>query len=243
MIIIPAIDLRSKKVVRLTQGDFQREKQYSDNPVEVALSWQTKGAELIHVVDLDGAFSGEPRNLDVVEKIAAAVRVPIQLGGGLRTRESVSSALSKGVSRVIIGTKACTDLGFMKALVDKFSDRIAVSIDAAGKGVVAAGWAMEIPKTTAEVADEMQSIGVKTIIFTNVIGDGTLKGLDKQWVIDMLDAAGNANVIIAGGVSSLDDIRMLKTLNKSNLYGVITGKAIYEGTLNLADAIKLAEDM
>ena len=243
MIIIPAIDLRSKKVVRLTQGDFKREKQYSDNPAEVALSWQTKGAELIHVVDLDGAFSGEPKNLDVVETIAAAVRVPIQLGGGLRTSEAVSSALSKGVSRVIIGTKACTDLGFMKTLVAEFGDKIAVSIDAAGKGVVAAGWAMEIPKTTAEVADEMQQIGVKTIIFTNVIGDGTLQGLDKQWVIDMLDAAGNANVIIAGGVSSLDDIRMLKTLNKSNLYGVITGKAIYEGTLNLADAIKLAEDM
>jgi len=243
MIIIPAIDLRSKKVVRLTQGDFKREKQYSDNPTEVALSWQTKGAELIHVVDLDGAFSGEPKNLDIVEKIAAAVRVPIQLGGGLRTMSAVSSALSKGVSRVIIGTKACTDLGFMKTLVAEFGDKISVSIDAAGKGVVAAGWAMEIPKTTAEVADEMQSIGVKTIIFTNVIGDGTLLGLEKKWVIDMLDAAENANVIIAGGVSSLDDIRMLKTLNKPNLYGVITGKAIYEGTLNLADAIQLAEDI
>jgi len=243
MIIIPAIDLRSKKVVRLTQGDFQREKQYSDNPVEVALSWQTQGAEYIHVVDLDGAFSGEPKNLDIVEAIVGAVRVPIQLGGGLRTKESVSQAISKGVSRVIIGTKACTDVAFMKTLIEEYGDKIVVSIDAAGKGVVAAGWAMEVPKTIMEVADDMQQIGVKTIIFTNVIGDGTLQGLDKKWVLDVLEAAGNANVIIAGGVSSLDDIRMLKSLNRPNLYGVITGKAIYEGTLDLADAIKLTGDM
>ena len=243
MLVIPAIDLRSKKVVRLTQGDFKREKKYSDNPVEVAMNWQTQGAELIHVVDLDGAFSGEPKNLDIVEAIVAAVKVPIQLGGGLRTEKAIADAIDIGVSRIIIGTKAVTDLDFTKKMVKEYGEKIAVSIDAIGLGVMVAGWGEEIPKTATELASEISDLGVKTIIFTNIKIDGTLEGIKEYWVRDMISAAGNANVIIAGGVSSLDDIRMIKTLNKPNLYGVITGKAIYEGTLNLADAIKLAEDM
>jgi len=240
MIIIPAIDLRYKKVVRLTQGDFAREKSYSDNPVDVAKKWQDEGAEFIHVVDLDGALAGEPKNLDVVEKIISAIKVPVQLGGGLRTRNDVAGVLAKGVTRAIIGTKACTDAGFTKALVDEFKEKIAVSIDAAGMGVVAAGWGIEVPKVANQLAEEMKNMGVKTIIFTNTIQDGMLKGIDAKWVEDMLDAAAGTNVIIAGGVSAIEDIKKLKEMKRPNLYGAIAGKALYEGTMDLKEAIKVA---
>ena len=146
--------------------------------------------------------------------------------------------IDKGVSRVILGTKAFKDPGFIKELVKEFGEKISVSIDAVGKGVVAAGWGDNVSKTASKVAKEMIECGVSTLIFTNVTRDGTLEGVEKEWAGDMLDAAGEANVIIAGGVSTLDDIKMLAGLNKKNLYGVITGKAIYEGALDLGEAIE-----
>jgi len=244
MLVIPAIDIIDKKVVRLTQGDFRRETFYSDDPVKIAKKWQKEGAELIHVIDLDGARTGEPRNLDVISEIIKTIDMPIQLGGGLRTRKAIAEAIDIGVSRVIIGTKAATDIVFTKKMVEKYGEKIAVSIDAIGLGVMASGWGEEIPKTATELASEISGIGVPTIIFSNIKYDGTLEGVKEYWVKDMVQSVGDAKVIIAGGVSSVDDIIMLKEISrhKKNLYGVITGKAIYEGKLNLADAIKTAKE-
>jgi len=238
MIVIPAIDIIGGKVVRLFQGKYDKKTHYSDDPASVAEKWEEQGAEWIHVVDLDGAKEGKPRNADVIGDICKAVKVRVQSGGGLRDLDSVRQMINKGVSRVILGTRAYKDSGFIKELVQEFGGKISVSIDAIGKGVVAAGWGDNVPKTANEVAKEMIECGVSTLIFTNIMQDGTLNGVEKEWVKDMMDVAGEAKVIIAGGVSTLDDIKMLAELNKKNLYGVITGKAIYEGTLDLKEAIE-----
>jgi phosphoribosylformimino-5-aminoimidazole carboxamide ribotide isomerase len=244
MLIIPAIDIIDKKVVRLTQGDFQRMTSYSDDPVSIAKIWQSQGAEIIHIVDLDGAKAGRPINIDIAAKIAKAIDIPVQLGGGLRTRQDIDEAISKGAARVIIGTKAAVDLDFIKGLLACYGEKIIISIDVLGHGVMASGWGEEISRTAADMASEMSSIGAETIIFSNIKQDGTLTGIVEHWVTDMLKAACNAKVIIAGGVSSMDDIIKLKeiALQYKNLYGVITGKAIYEGRLDLACAISKAKE-
>jgi phosphoribosylformimino-5-aminoimidazole carboxamide ribotide isomerase len=244
MLIIPAIDIIDKKVVRLTQGDFQRMTSYSDDPVSIAKIWQSQGAEIIHIVDLDGAKAGRPINIDIVAEIAKAIVVPVQVGGGLRTRQDIDKALSKGAARVIVGTKAAVDLAFIKNLIASYGEKIVISIDVIGHGVMASGWGEEIPRTAADMASEMSSIGAQTIIFSNIKQDGTLTGIVENWVTDMLKAACNAKAIIAGGVSSMDDIIKLKDIAQQykNLYGVIIGKAIYEGRLDLACAIKLAKE-
>jgi len=240
MLIIPAIDLRSGRVVRLIQGDYAKETFYSGNPAEVAEEWQAQGAKLIHIVDLDGALEGEPRNLAAVDDICKAIKVPVQLGGGLRTYEAIERALSKGVLRVVIGTKACTDDEFTKKLIADFKDKIAISIDAAGENVATAGWTSTTAMRADNLAKKMESFGVKTIIYTNILKDGTLEGLELDQVRTILDAV-DIEVIIAGGVSSLKDIEDLNSLNSPNLAGVITGKALYEGKLDLKEAIKVAE--
>jgi phosphoribosylformimino-5-aminoimidazole carboxamide ribotide isomerase len=244
MIVIPAIDIIDGKVVRLTQGDFNRETIYSDNPVEIAIKWQAQGAEMLHVVDLDGARSGKPMNLRIAGEIARSVNIPVQLGGGLRVKEDIEGALSEGISRVIVGTKAAIDIDFIKGLIACHGEKIIVSIDAVGIDVMASGWGEEIPKTAIDLAREMSGIGVSTIIFSNIKYDGTLEGVKEHWVKDMIESAGNTSVIIAGGVSSLDDIVRLKriSIKSKNLYGIITGKAIYEGKLDLARAIKAAKE-
>jgi phosphoribosylformimino-5-aminoimidazole carboxamide ribotide isomerase len=244
MIVIPAIDIIDKKVVRLTQGDFNRETVYSDNPVDMAMKWQAQGAQLLHVVDLDGARSGECINLDTVAQISKSVDIPVQFGGGLRTKEDIDKAFTAGVSKVIVGTRAAIDIDFIKNMLASYGEKIIVSIDALGIDVMASGWGEEIQKTAIALACEMSGIGVSTIIFSNIKYDGTLEGIKEYWVKDMIDSAGHAKVIIAGGVSSLSDINKLKEISKEkkNLYGAITGKAIYEGKLNLADAIKAAKE-
>jgi phosphoribosylformimino-5-aminoimidazole carboxamide ribotide isomerase len=240
MLVIPAIDIREKKVVRLLKGDFAKETVYSDNPVEVAKGWQSKGAKLLHIVDLDGAYSGEPKNLDVIRDIQKAVDIPIEAGGGLRDYESVDMALSAGVARVIIGTRAYMDEDFLIKLIDKFNKRIAVSIDAEGKDVVAKGWRSKTLFNAPELAKKMESLGVKTIIYTNVLKDGTLESPQLDIVKEMLDSV-KTDIIISGGISCLKDIEDIKALRRPNLNGVIVGKALYEGKLDLKKAIETIE--
>lgn len=242
MIIIPAIDIRSRKVVRLKQGDFDKQALYSDDAVEVAMRWQGMGAKSLHIVDLDGALSGEPRNLDIVEKVYSSVGIPIQLGGGLRSDESVERVLSKGISRAIVGTRAYKDEEFIKRLIDMFgSTRIAVAIDAAGGIVVSNAWKEPTDMNAVDIARKMESLGVDMIIYTDVLKDGTLESPQIDLAKEMLDAV-SINVIISGGVSSLQDVKDLKALNRPNLYGVITGKALYESRLDLREAISIAEE-
>jgi phosphoribosylformimino-5-aminoimidazole carboxamide ribotide isomerase len=242
MLIIPAIDIRSKRVVRLTQGDFNKETFYSRDVVEVARRWQEMGAKFLHIVDLDGALAGEPKNIDIVEQVYKSINIPIQFGGGLRTERDVERVLSKGISRAIIGTRAYKDDEFVKRLIEAFgSNRIAVGIDAAGDIVVSKGWTETTGIGAIAVAKRMESLGVGMIIYTNVLKDGTLESPQIDLAKEMLGAV-SIKVIISGGISSLQDIRDLKALNKPNLYGVITGKALYEQKLDLKEAIQIAEE-
>jgi len=241
MLIIPAIDIRSSRVVRLTQGDFTKETFYSGNPAEVAKEWQDKGAKRLHLVDLDGALAGEPKNLEAIEGICNAIDIPVELGGGLRTDDSVDAALSKGVTNVIIGTRAFTDQDFVKRLVDKFKDKIIVGIDFAGDKIMVEGWISPAGEKPIDFAKKIESLGVKTIIYTNVLKDGTLEKPQLDPVIEVLDAV-NIDIIISGGISSIDDIRDLKGLNRKNLLGIITGKALYEDKLDLEEALRVAEE-
>jgi len=240
MIIIPAIDIRGGRVVRLLQGDFSKETFYSGDPVEMAKTWEAQGAWMLHVVDLDGALTGEPKNLNVIEAIQKSVDIPIEVGGGLRTELAVESLLDKGISRAIIGTRAYTDEKFLKGLLESFDEKIIVGIDAAGDNVVADGWRSTTSINAIELAKRMEGLGVSTIIYTNVLKDGTLEKPQLEPIEDMLDAV-EIDVIISGGISSLEDIKDLKALDRPNLYGVITGKALYEGKLNLTEANKVAE--
>jgi len=238
MIIIPAIDIRGGKVVRLLQGDFTKETSYSDNPVEIARRWAEEGAEYLHIVDLDGAKTGEPKNLDLVRKIKDEVGIPIEMGGGLRSEDVVKEAFSIGVSRAIIGTRAFKDPEFLKGLLKQYKGDIAVGIDAKEKQVVAEGWISTTDLDAVDLARQMQDIGVETIIYTNVLRDGTLERPQFELVKEMLDSV-DINVIISGGISSIDDIKGLMDLNKDNLYGVIVGKALYEGRVSLAEVISI----
>ena len=239
MIAIPAIDIIDKKVVRLIKGDYSKKKVYSDNPVEVAKKWESEGAELLHIVDLDGALSGETKNLDVVKKIASEVSIQVELGGGIRDEESVKKALSTGVSRVILGTKACTDRDFVRSLVDKYGSKIVISIDAVAGIVYAEGWVKKTQLTAKDLIKEMEELGVKTLVYTDILRDGVMGGINTCLVKDILDA-GKADMIISGGISSLDDIEALKNLHKKNLAGVIIGKALYEEAFTLREAIKVS---
>lgn len=242
MFIIPAIDIRSKGVVRLTQGDFNKETFYSRDVVEVARQWQEMGAKLLHMVDLDGARAGEPKNIDIVEQVYKAINIPIQLGGGLRTDEVIEQVLSKGISRAIIGTRAYKDDEFVKRLVKTFgSNRIAVAIDAAGDTILSKGWTESTGISAIAVAKKMESLGVDMVIYTNVLKDGTLESPQIDLAKEMLDAV-SIKVIISGGISSLQDIKDLKVLNRPNLYGIITGKALYEQRFGLKEAIQIAEE-
>ncbi len=242
MFIIPAIDIRSKRVVRLLQGDFNKETFYSANVVEVARKWEEMGARFLHMVDLDGALAGEPKNLDVVEQVSKSVDIPIQLGGGLRTEKNVESALSKGVSRVIIGTRAYEDDEFVKRLVKAFgADKVAIGIDAAGDIILSKGWTESTGIGAFSLGKKMESLGAGMIIYTNTLKDGTLESPQLGLAEKML-AAVSIKVIISGGIASLQDIRDLKALDRPNLYGVITGKALYEQRLDLREAIQIAEE-
>jgi len=243
MFIIPAIDIRSKRVVRLLQGDFDKETFYSADVVEVARRWQDMGAKFLHMVDLDGALAGEPKNIDVVEQVCNSIGIPVQLGGGLRTERDVELVLSKGVSRVIIGTRAYEDDEFVKELVKSFgADRIAIGIDAAGDIILSKGWTESTGIGAFTLAKRMESLGIGMIIYTNTLKDGTLESPQIDLAKKMLDAV-SIKVIISGGISSLQDIKDLKALGSQNLYGVITGKALYEQRLDLKEAIKIAEEV
>ena len=242
MFIMPAIDIRSKRVVRLLQGDFNKETFYSADVVEVAKKWEEMGAKFLHMVDLDGALAGEPKNLDVIQQVCQSVSIPVQLGGGIRTEKNAELVLSKGVSRVIIGTRAYEDDEFVKRLVKTFgADKIAIGIDAAGDIILSKGWTESTGIDAFTLAKKMESLSIDMIIYTNTLKDGTLESPQLELAKKMLDTV-SIKVIISGGVSSLQDIRDLKALGNMNLYGVITGKALYEQRLDLKEAIKIAEE-
>lgn len=240
MTIYPAIDIKGGRCVRLTQGRADAETVYSDDPAGVAAAFKASGAEWVHVVDLDGAFSGEPRNLDVVVRIAG-LGLKVQLGGGLRTRTSVELALKSGAERVVIGTRAAGSDSFISELVEEFGRKIAVGIDARDGKVAIRGWVDTTETSALLLARKMDALGVATLIHTDVGTDGMLGGPNFAAQEAMLGAVG-ARVIASGGVGTREDIVRFVEARKSrpNLDGVIVGKAIYERRVELKDLLGIA---
>lgn len=233
MKLYPAIDIIDGKCVRLVQGDYSQKTTFSDSPTEVAKRWESQGGDLIHIVDLDGARSGNQDNLEVIRKIAASVSVPIEVGGGVRSLEAAERLLSAGVSRVIIGTAALKTPDLVRAAVEKYGDKIAVGIDAKDGLAAVCGWEEVSSVRAVDLAREMQSLGVKYIIYTDIATDGMLKGANTAAMKEMVNAVPKVNIIASGGVSSTDDI---KALEAAGVEGAIIGKALYTGALSLSEA-------
>lgn len=240
MIIFPAIDLRGGKCVRLIQGDFDKETVYSDDPQATARRWQSCGAKFLHVVDLDGARAGSPQNLDAIEKILDAVEIPIEVGGGIRTLDDMAKLLSLGVRRVILGSVAVENPALVSEAVKRFGDKIVVGIDARNGFVATHGWEKSSGVAAADLAKQIAAAGVKTIIYTDISKDGMLSGVNAKTFAELAKSSG-AQIVASGGVKSIEDIRALKAVESSGVVGVIVGKAIYTGSLDLKSAIALAE--
>lgn len=240
MMIFPAIDLRQGRCVRLVEGKIDRETVYSHDPAGMARHWEEMGAEFLHLVDLDGAFSGFPQNLSVVKEIIDSIRIPVQLGGGIRTMETVEMLLEEGVHRVILGTAAISDADLVARACDKYGERIVIGIDSK-KGLVAIeGWEATSAKTALELALEMKAMGVARVIYTDIGRDGTLKGANVEATGELARKSG-LKVIASGGVSSLDDIRAIKNIEESGIEGVILGKVLYSQAVDLREALKVAK--
>ena len=239
MLIIPAIDIRNGKCVRLFKGDFARETVFSDHPEEMAMKWQSAGARFLHLVDLDGALAKKPMNLAAVERILGSVDIPVELGGGIRSLENIEEALALGVNRVILGSVAVQDPALVKEACRKYEERIIVGIDAKDGIVAVDGWGVSGEVEAGELAKRMVNAGVRTIIYTDISRDGTLSGVNAEATVALAKESGAA-VIASGGVSSLDDIRRLKALEADGVCGVIVGKSIYTGALDLQEAIEIA---
>jgi phosphoribosylformimino-5-aminoimidazole carboxamide ribotide isomerase len=234
LILYPAIDIRDGQTVRLVQGDYERETVYDEDPVVAARRWAGEGARWLHVVDLDGARSGEPQNLEHVRRIVAAVDVPIQLGGGLRDSGKVEDAISTGVERVVLGTAAVRDPELAEAIAAAHGDRVVASIDARGGKVAAEGWAERSELTPEEVVATLSERGIDRFVYTPVDVDGLMEGPDLD-SLRALAQSTDAELIYSGGVGSLDDLRALAELELENLGGVIVGRALYEDRLNVTD--------
>lgn len=236
MIVIPAIDIRLGKVVRLRQGKFSAETVYSDSPVETAKRWEAAGAGMIHIVDLDGAAEGRPKNLDLVRSISGAVKCGIELGGGIRDEESVQKAIDAGASKVVIGTRAL-DEKFLGRVAKRFGAGIVIGIDASEGLVCTKGWVVTTKVRAIDLARQVESSGISTINYTDVSRDGMLAGPNIDSVAELLEAT-KLEVVLSGGISSINDLKRLKMLPGRGLKGVIIGKALYEGRVDLKEAIE-----
>lgn len=236
MIIIPAIDILDSKVVRLRQGDYNKSKVYSDSPVDAAKTWAAKGAKLIHIVDLDGAKTGRPKNLDIVRLIASKVKIEIELGGGIRDIETIKTVLDAGVSKAVLGTKAFKDELFASQAISEFKEKVIFGLDARDDEISVGGWTEKAGIGIKDALSRFRSMGLKRIIYTDISKDGMMQGPNIAAIKRILAMAG-MEVIASGGVSKIGDITALKDLEKSGLTGVIIGKALYEGAIELEDAI------
>lgn len=233
MIIFPAIDILNGKCVRLIQGDYQQETVYSDSPVNMALEWESKGAEYLHLVDLDGAKTGQSINKQVIKEIAQSVSIPVQVGGGIRSIETVKEHIENGVSRVIIGTAAISDPDFLQQAVDTYEDKIAVSIDAKNGYVATDGWTRTSEIKAIDLLLELEQMGVETIVYTDILRDGMLQGPNFA-ELTTINQATSIDVIASGGVTTKEDVQQLQSMN---LYGAIIGKALYDGNLKFEDLV------
>ena len=238
MILFPAIDLKNGLAVRLEQGDMARATVFNRDPAEQARIFAAQGFQYLHLVDLDGAFAGRPMNAAAVERILAAVQIPVQLGGGIRDRATIEAWLGKGVTRVIIGTAAVRNPALVKEAAGAFPGRIVVGLDARDGKVAVEGWAATAELSALELARRFEDAGVAAIVYTDVARDGMLKGLNLDATVALADAV-SIPVIASGGLASIDDVRALLAARAQKLAGAIVGRALYDGRLDAAEALNL----
>ena len=241
MIIYPAIDIRGGRCVRLTEGRFDAETVFADDPAEMALKWAGLGAEFLHLVDLDGALAGEGKNVPVIQRILKSVSIPVQLGGGIRNLETIEKLLSLGVNRLILGSAAVKNPQLVEEACKKYPGHIAVGIDAKNGEVAIEGWGKGSGVAATELAKKMAAYGVETIIYTDISRDGMLSGVNVEATAALARACG-VPIIASGGVASLDDIRRVKAVEADGVQGCIIGKAIYTGAVDLKAALALAKE-
>jgi len=238
LIIIPAIDLKNGLCVRLKQGQMSKETVYSQVPQEMAIKWYEKGAERLHIVDLDGAVKGKPVNSEVIRSIVHAIPIPIQLGGGIRDMETIQTYLDLGIHQIILGTVAYKDPEFVSLACQRFPDKIIIGIDAKKGQVAVEGWTEETDMTPEELAKKYEEMGISAIVYTDIQRDGMSTGPNVQATKDLAKAI-NIPVIASGGISEIGDVKKILPLSKYGVMGMITGKALYEGALDLTEAIEL----
>ena len=240
MILFPAIDIRGGKCVRLTEGRFDKETIFADNPIDMAIRWLNEGAEYLHLVDLDGALAGKPVNLEIIASITKNVAIPVQLGGGIRNLDTIAQVLEAGVQRVILGSIAVREPKLVEEACKKYGDRIVVGIDARDGVAAVEGWGVAGGISAEELAKKMAQVGVARIIYTDISRDGTLSGVNVSATAALAKASG-IPVIASGGVRDLADIEAIKKAASDGIEGVIVGKAIYTGSLCLADALHMLQ--
>lgn len=236
MLILPAIDLSDGKCVRLKQGDMNQKTVFSDDPAQMAVRWADAGAQALHLVDLDGAMVGRSANLEAVGRILEAIEIPVELGGGLRTRDDVARVLDLGVKWAIMGTSALSKPQELTRCLKEFGDRIIVGIDARDGRVAVQGWTETSDVSALDLARKMEALGVRRIIFTDIATDGMLAGPNVESTRAIAEAV-SVDIIASGGVTTLNDLRVLKTLEPLGVVGAIVGRALYSGTIELAEAI------
>ena len=238
MLIIPAIDLKGGKVVRLVGGDFSQEIIYSEEPLKTAKQWAEQGAQRLHVIDLDGALTGTPRHLEAVTQIARGVKIPVQCGGGIRSLGAVGKYLEAGVAQVIVGTKACLDEAFVTQALKSHGEKIAVAVDVKQGRVAIEGWVRKEFMKPVPLIQRLLKQGVKSFIYTDAARDGTLTGPAVEGLKEILQVVGDkASLYASGGVSSLEDLERLRELEPMGLNGVVVGRALYDGKVELRAAI------
>ena len=237
MKIFPAIDLFDKKAVRLYKGDYSQMTVYSENPIEIAYDFEKSGAKFIHMVDLEGAKNGTTPNIEIVKEVATKTSLFVEIGGGIRNIETVKKYLNAGVSRVILGTSAVTDEEFLKEAVSKYQEKIAVGADVKDGYIAIKGWIEKSEYSLDEFLSKMQTLGVKTVICTDISKDGAMKGTNLALYKELSEKY-SLDIVASGGVSTIDDI---KALREMNLYGAIIGKAYYIGAIDLKEAIEVSK--
>ncbi|WFD11161.1 1-(5-phosphoribosyl)-5-[(5-phosphoribosylamino)methylideneamino]imidazole-4-carboxamide isomerase [Tepidibacter hydrothermalis] len=238
MIIFPAIDIKDNKCVRLSQGDFNKINIYSNEPFDMAVKWKRQGASFLHLVDLDGARSEDIINKKSIEKITENIGIPVQVGGGVRSEEKVKNLIDMGVERVIVGTIAVENKELLKKLVSKYKEKIVVSIDAKNGKVALRGWELVSEIDSIDLCKQLEKIGVKTIVYTDISKDGMLEGPNFE-IYKLLSQKTSLNIVASGGISSIDDIKKLKNMN---IYGAITGKALYDNKIELKEALECSQE-
>ena len=241
MILFPAIDIINGRCVRLTEGKFECETVFAEDPAEMAVRWADAGAEYLHVVDLDGALAGQSSNTEVIKRILAKVKIPVQVGGGIRTLANIEKMLALGVTRVILGSVAVRDPELVRAACQKFPGQVVVGIDAKNGEVAVEGWGIGGGIGAVELAKKMAAVGVERIIFTDISRDGMLSGVNVEATAELAKTSG-IKVIASGGVSSLADIKALQAHAADGIEGCIIGKAIYTGALDLKEALAVLKE-